>query len=170
MSAAPKLVPQEPIYSGTIPAAPTARPVPRPAPRKRLKLGRFVATGSVWAVFMLLCFMLVQKNAVIRNENANMALMREEILQLEQRNLELEGRIANQVSVAEVEKWAQAHNMNPPSGVVQTLQGKPEAVAVRQAPAPAPTQVQAAQEPQSFWQALMARFGGTANQAAGAKR
>lgn len=172
MSAAHKLVTHDQVIIGGTTAAPAARPAARPAPKPKLKLGSILAVGSVWAVFMVLCFSLIQKNAAIRTENGEMARMNAQIAQLEQQNLALEGKIANQVSVAEVDKWAKAHNMKPPTGVVQTLTGKPEAVAVRQSPAPQAAAVQADTESgPSWWEALVARvMGGSSSQAAGAKR
>ncbi|MFZ5827049.1 MAG: hypothetical protein ACOY94_22370 [Bacillota bacterium] len=58
--------------------------------------------------------------------------------------------------------------MKPPSGVVETLQGKQDAVAVRHIPAAPAPEFQAAQENKSLWQALLSRIGGS-NQASGAK-
>lgn len=169
MSAAHKLVTNAQIHYGGTVAAPAPRSVVRPAPRRRVKLGPALTVGSAWLLFMFLCFALVQKTATFRKETADIAHMKAEIAQLELRSLELEGQIASQTSLAEVEKWARAHNMTPPTGIVQTLPGKQEAVAARRNPAPAPTQVAAQPEPTSFWQALLARFTG-ASQAAGAKR
>lgn len=169
MSAAPKFAPQEQVYIGGPSAAPAARPVSRPAPKKKVNPVRFLAIGTTWAVFMILCFMLVQKNVAIRSANADISRMRESIAKAEQLSLELEGKIANQVSVAEVEKWARTHGMQPPSGVVHTLQGKEDAVAVRPAPAPTPSQPAAAAEEKSFWQSLLGRFTGASHQMAGAR-
>lgn len=169
MSAARKLVTYEQIQTGGTVDAPAARPANRPAPKKKAKLGGFVAMGSVWVVVMLLCFSLVQKTAAIRTETADMARMREEIAEIEQANMALEGQIANQSSVAEVEKWARARGMQPPTGLVETLTGKPEAVAVRQSTQPAPEQPQVAKgSDSSFWSSLFARITGSPSQAAGA--
>lgn len=167
MSAAHQLNLQEPIQNTS---APAVRPATRPAPKKG-KVGGILAVGSIWLAVMFLCFSLVQKTAAIRSETGEIASMREEIARLEQQKLALEGSIANQGSVAEVSKWAAARGMKQPTEVIQTLSGKPEAVAVRQSPAPQPAQVAQAGNG-SFWQSLFARFTGSTatSQAAGAKQ
>ncbi|MFZ5827048.1 MAG: hypothetical protein ACOY94_22365, partial [Bacillota bacterium] len=105
MSAAPKFAPQEQIHIGGITTAPAPRPTTRPAPKKRANPAGKIILGVSWMIFMALCFMLVQKNAEVRTANAEIRRAQEEIARLEQANLALEGQIANQVSVAEVEKW-----------------------------------------------------------------
>lgn len=171
MSAAHKLFPHEHVHTSGFTAAPAVRPVSSPAPKKKGKLGGALAMGSIWMLVMFLCFSLVQKNASVRAETADMARMKEEIAKLEQQNLALEGQIANQVSLPEVEKWARSHGMQPPTGVVQTLTGKPEALATRQSPSAQPSQPQAVKESTpSFWESLLARFTGSASQAAGARQ
>lgn len=167
MSAAPKFANPERIPYGGTQSAPLERPSVRTAPKRRPKVGRFLAGTAAWAVAMLLCFGLVQKNLAIRAANADIAHMKGEINRVEELNLGLEAKIGNAESVAEVERWAKAKGMNPPTGTVQTLQAKPEAVAVRSTPAPAAPAV--AEEPQvqkSFWESLVSRVTGPKGQAA----
>lgn len=170
MSAAHQLAPKEQIQIGGTTAAPVSRPSARPAPRKRSRVVALLAMGSIWMAVMVLSFTLVQKNAAIRATVGETTRMTEQIERLEQGNLELEGKIANAVSVTEVERWAKANNMKPPSGVVQTLQGKEQAVAVRDLRTQNQVKAEMVQENQSLWQALLARFSRSTDQAAGAVR
>jgi len=165
MSAALKLAPQEEIQVG---GSPKQRPVARPVVKKKRNLGAVVALTSVWALFMALSLTLVQKNLAIRAENTAMARMQEEITKLEQRNLELQNKVDSAVSIDSVQQWATRNQMVAPTGAIAALQGKPEAVAVRQAPEPASVQAQVAQAQPSFWQALLARLTGSGGQSASA--
>ncbi|MFZ5816229.1 MAG: hypothetical protein ACOY93_13185 [Bacillota bacterium] len=167
MSAAHQLAPLEPSRIGGTTAAPASRPSTRPAPKKKLRLVPLLVVGSIWGAAMMLCFSLISTSAAIRSASADIARMREEIQLLEQKNLELDGKIATAVSVSAVEAWAKSHNMKPPSGVVQTLQGKETAVADRRQPVPSQAQ---AREDRSLWDALLARFSRSPRQAAGAER
>lgn len=165
MSAAPQLNRPNEAQLNPI-SAPSVRRAPRTAPRKRVSAPGVLSLVAVWAFAMFLAFSLVQKNAAIREANVNITRARHQIAQWEQHNLALEGQIANAASVAEVERWALAHGMRQPEGVVETLPGREEAVAVR---TPDETELTAAaetpEEP-SLWQAIIARFTGGGNQAA----
>lgn len=164
MSAAPRLAPRES-------ATPSVRNMVRPAPRKRLPLGKILLFVAVWAAVMFLALAQIEKAGAIRSARADLLRIESEIARLEQRNMELEARIANAVTVAEVERWALAHGMNPPTGVAEMLAGNPEAVAVRDrsfAPALAAAGAEAetadaaepAGEEPSLWESLIARLTG----------
>ena len=157
MSAAPQLNRAREAQIGS-PAAPVVRPVPRPARARRISLPSALALTATWAAGMFLAFSLVQTNATIRETNVAINRAQHEIAQMEQHNLALEGQIANAASVDEVERWALAHGMQQPTGVVETLPGNAAAIADRTpaAPVPAKPEVTAAEQP--FWQGLMAGF------------
>jgi len=160
MSAAPNLAPRER-------EAPAVRTTLRPARRKRFPLGRVLLIASFWAAAMILSLVQIEKAAAIRSARADLLRIQSEIARLEQRNMELEARIANAVTVAEVERWALAHGMNPPTGVAETLAGNPEAVAVRdRSPGEAVAAAgmadagQAEDAEPSLWESLVARITG----------
>lgn len=164
MSAAPKLAPREREAASVGTAV-------RPVRRKRFPLGRVLVIASIWAAGMVLSLIQIDRAAEIRAARADILRIQSEIARLEQRNLELEARIANAVTVAEVERWALAHGMNPPTGIAGTLAGNPEAVAVRDrspvaAVAAAETEAGPADAPEapeaapSLWETLVARLTG----------
>ncbi len=167
MSAVHQLAPQEEIRSSGLPIQ---RPVARPVVKKKRRFGTVLAVTSVWAIFMVLSFALIQKNMAIREERAAISRMNQEIDLLIQRNLELQGTIDSATSIASVQQWAVGHQMVAPAGTIPALKGKPEAVAHRQAPEPSPAQVETAQAQRSLWQSLLARITGSSGQSAGAAR
>lgn len=164
MSAAPQLDRSSEAQINPI-GSPSVRRAPRPAQRKAISLPTVLTIASIWAVCMFLAFSLVQKNAAIREANVNITRAQHEITQWEQYNLALEGQIANAASVAEVERWALAHGMQQPTGLVKTLPGREEAVAVRTPDVELTAAAEVPAEP-SIWQAIVARFTGGGDQAA----
>lgn len=133
------------------------RPVPRPA-RRRIHLPAVLGLVAAWLALMFLAFSVVQTRMTIRSVEAATAQAQRQIAQLQEQNHALEAMIANAASVEEVERWALEHGMQPPVGVAETLEGRPEAVAARTAvtaEAPAPEVTEAAP---TIWQALLEKF------------
>lgn len=138
------------------------RPVPRPA-RRRIHLPAVLGLVAAWLALMFLAFSVVQTRMTIRSVEAATAQARRQIAQLQEQNHALEAMIANAASVDEVERWALAHGMLPPTGVAETLEGREEAVAVRTPAAPEAPAPQVTEEAPTLWQALLERVNNRLN-------
>lgn len=128
------------------------RPEPRPqaAPR-RLPWGVIFALGGLWIGVLALCIAIVHINGRVARETAAITSLRQEMTLIQQKNLELEGRLAQASSVSTIEKWAAAKGMKRPVSMSR-LKSTPTALAVLPAPMSPPAPVM--EEPSGIWEAL----------------
>jgi hypothetical protein len=136
------------------------RHTPRPAPQKKKRsFGRLFIGGLAWLAVMSAAFLLVERQTEIQRERQAMTQMTEEMQVLEQQNQEAASRLVQQVSVKEIETWANGHGMNRATAV-KPLESDPKAVAARAQPEASATTVKAdsgfVASARSFWEALFA--------------
>ncbi len=165
MSAAPQLTRVPKVQPAAQPAS-APRQAPRPAPRParpRISLPAVLGLVVAWLALMVIAFSVVQTKVATRSVEAATAQARRQIAQLQEQNHALEAMIANAASVDEVERWALAHGMLPPTGVAETLEGREEAVAVRTPAAPEAPAPQVTEEAPTLWQALLERVNNRLN-------
>ncbi len=137
----------------------TRRPEPRAAAPRRKKRPRrlLVAAGLSWACLVAFSLVVVHRNTLVLREMSRITELQEQLAKVEAQNQELEAKITEAVSVAEVERWARDHGMVRPESV-QTLVGDPSAVAPRPAVAESREAPGTAEAKAGFWTSLQRYF------------
>lgn len=130
--------------------SPQAAPRPQATPR-RLPWAAICAVGGLWVCVLAVSLAIVHINGRVAAETAAITSLREEVTLMQQKNLELEGRLAQASSVSAIEKWAAAKGMTRPAAMSR-LKSTPSALAVLPAPVSPPAPV--VEEPSGIWGAL----------------
>lgn len=136
----------------SLPQAEPPRPHRRPksAPRKR---GKGFVLSAFWVFTLAIALLLVHQNSLVLREKAAITEARSELARLEKKNQEQEAQLVQLTSVADIERWALARNMQRPASA-KALSPDPSAVA-RKSATPQPSTADVAQaEPAGLWGAV----------------